>query len=355
MVTLGSFTGRSSAATRITRKLGSGLTVGALAATLVITGLGSPAAHADDPAPLAGGVQIDVGGSVNDGTFVPDQYGTGGIPDTKPADAASLPNWGPTVAHPIPDAVWNTSRFLESSYTVPGLTPGGAYQLRLYFMDWYFSHPGQRIFDVDVNGSPFLINFDIIGTAVARGADGQEAFGVERDLSLTADATGTVRIDFIRGAANQPQINAISLVPDDSAPAALTPPAGLHSIGTYHVVSGTQTYTCANGSFAGASVPEATLSGPAGQVHHFAGPSWQSVSDQSLITATRTAGVNVAGSIPELLLTVNSHSGPTDGLLAQVQNVQRLNTSGGAAPTTACTDGDTTAVPYTADYVFWAN
>ena len=33
--------------------------------------------------------------------------------------------------------------------------------------------------------------------------------------------------------------------------------------------------------------------------------------------------------------------------------VQRLNTSGGVAPAGACTPGDTTAVPYTADYFFW--
>ena len=140
-----------------------------------------------------------------------------------------------------------------------------------------------------------------------------------------------------------------------AVPANLTAPAGLHRIGTFTVVSGTQTYTCANGSFAGASVPEAVLAGPGGRIHHFAGPSWESQTDHSLVTATKTAESAVPGSIPQLLLTVTSHSGTTHGLLSRVQNIQRLATSGGAAPATACTDGAKTSVPYHASYVFWAN
>jgi uncharacterized protein DUF3455 len=143
--------------------------------------------------------------------------------------------------------------------------------------------------------------------------------------------------------------------PAPTVPAELAPPAGLRRIGTFAVVKGTQTYTCASGSFAGASVPEASLAGPFGRIHHFAGPSWQSVTDKSLVTATPTVKVAVAGSIPQLLLTVTSHTGTTRGLLSRVQAIQRLNTSGGAAPTTACTDGETVAVPYKANYVLWAN
>jgi hypothetical protein len=33
--------------------------------------------------------------------------------------------------------------------------------------------------------------------------------------------------------------------------------------------------------------------------------------------------------------------------------VQRLNTSGGVAPAGTCAPGDTIAVPYTTDYLFW--
>lgn len=142
--------------------------------------------------------------------------------------------------------------------------------------------------------------------------------------------------------------------PPAAVPAALNPPAGLRPVGSFVVTSGTQTYTCANGSFAGASVPEAQLAGPGGLIHHFGGPSWQSVRDGSLVTASKTAESAVPGAIPQLLLTVKTHSGAANGMLSRVENIQRLNTSGGTAPTRACTDGERAAVPYGAVYVFWA-
>jgi hypothetical protein len=133
----------------------------------------------------------------------------------------------------------------------------------------------------------------------------------------------------------------------------IAPPAGKRPLGSFRVVSGTQTYTCAAGSFAGASVPEAQLLGLGGRIHHFKGPSWQSERDKSLVTATKVGEKTKTGTIAELLLEVNSHSGPANGLLSKVTHIQRLNTSGGTAPTKACTDGQTTAVKYSATYVFW--
>jgi hypothetical protein len=119
------------------------------------------------------------------------------------------------------------------------------------------------------------------------------------------------------------------------------------------VVKGTQTYTCTGGIFTGASVPEAKLAGPGGLLHHFKGPSWQSERDGSLVTAAKVGEKARPGTILELLLKVNGHSGPADGRLAQADYIQRLYTSGGVAPAGACTDGTTKAVPYGALYVFW--
>jgi hypothetical protein len=54
------------------------------------------------------------------------------------------------------------------------------------------------------------------------------------------------------------------------------------------------------------------------------------------------------------LQSVGSKKGPTGGdLLADATFIQRLNTSGGAAPTSVCTVGQTQLVPYTADYYFF--
>jgi hypothetical protein len=158
------------------------------------------------------GASIDVGGTGGSG-FVADVFGVGGRADALPAGAASFPNWGRTVAHPIPAAVWDTARVGDSEYVIPGLTPGGTYEARLYFMDWYFTHSGQREFNVAIDGTAVLSDFDVIGTASASGADGQEAFGVEKDFPVVVDDSGAVTIDFSRGAANQAQVNAIVLVP----------------------------------------------------------------------------------------------------------------------------------------------
>jgi hypothetical protein len=119
------------------------------------------------------------------------------------------------------------------------------------------------------------------------------------------------------------------------------------------VVTGTQTYTCTGGVFTGASVPEARLAGAGDRIHHFKGPSWQSERDGSLVTAAKIGERSRAGTIPELLLEVNSHSGSPKGRLAGVTHIQRLETSGGVAPTRACTAGQTAAVRYGALYVFF--
>lgn len=77
-------------------------------------------------------------------------------------------------------------------------------------------------------------------------------------------------------------------------------------------------------------------------------------------TGTLPAGDDPAscpnsGSIPCLLLqSIGNQKGPGGGrLLANTTFVQRLNTKGGAAPTTACSVGQTQLVPYTADYYFY--
>jgi uncharacterized protein DUF3455 len=142
-----------------------------------------------------------------------------------------------------------------------------------------------------------------------------------------------------------------------SAASPIDPPAGSTKVGEWTVATGIQTYTCgANGSFVGTnSVPEALLvdSQGNGPLHHYAGPSWTSNIDGSTVTATKTAEAPKPGTIAELLLTVNGHSGP-DGLLSPVKYIQRLNTSGGAAPTRACTAGERESVAYNATYVLYS-
>ena len=173
-------------------------------------------------------------------------------------------------------------------------------------------------------------------------------------------------------------------------PTAITPPSGNSAFLEGHA-QGTQGYVCLPTSTGGTSWtinparPETTLFAKFfGQdvqiITHFTsineGPkegvvpplsgnaTWQSSFDSSRIWAKAIGTPLVAGShdscpnsgsIPCLLLqSVGNEKGPAGGrLLADTTFVQRLNTNGGAAPTSACSVGQTQLQPYTADYYFY--
>src|SRR5690349_16694485 len=174
-----------------------------------------------------------------------------------------------------------------------------------------------------------------------------------RAVTLAAAATVVAGVSAVTYQASAAELTGGPRPRPSASPSPIDPPAGLRRIGDFRVVKGTQTYTCTGGVFTGGSVPEAKLAGPRGLIHHFKGPSWQSERDGSLVTATKTAERTRPGTIPELLLAINSHSGAATGLLAKATHIQRLYTSGGVAPAGACTDGATKAVRYGARYVFW--
>ena len=77
------------------------------------------------------------------------------------------------------------------------------------------------------------------------------------------------------------------------------------------------------------------------------------------IASSSNPGFVESGAIPWLLLqVVGAQDGPTGGdKLSETTFIQRLNTSGGVAPSTGCTlstdVGKKKLVPYTADYFFY--
>ena len=85
---------------------------------------------------------------------------------------------------------------------------------------------------------------------------------------------------------------------------------------------------------------------------HFGGPTWMSASG-SLVVGQALASCSVdPTAVPWLLLGATSTRGP--GIFARTTFIQRVNTTGGRAPTEAGSlDGQTVWVPYTAEYVFY--
>jgi hypothetical protein len=176
----------------------------------------------------------------------------------------------------------------------------------------------------------------------------------------------------------QPQSAQMSRATPPPVPANIQVPAGSKAFLEGHAV-GTQDYICLpSGSgvawtFFG---PQATLfvDNDKQVITHFLSPNrseggtpratWQDSRDTSIVwgnpTATSSDSAFVApGAIPWLLLQVaGAQDGPTGGhTLAATTFIQRLNTSGGIAPSTGCaqaTDvGKKALVPYTADYFFY--
>jgi hypothetical protein len=164
-----------------------------------------------DPA-NASGVSIAAGGSGDGGQFVADEYYSGGLTASNTSGSNGDIDFPRTVTNPIPQADWDNYRYLANTYTIPDLVPGGAYQVRLYFLDWYFTRVGQRVFNVAINGTTVLSNFDIVQAAANAGGDGQY-IGVEQDFTETADTNGVITIALTQGPANQPMVNAIAIVP----------------------------------------------------------------------------------------------------------------------------------------------
>ena len=98
------------------------------------------------------------------------------------------------------DVLYNDWRFGNFAYHLP-VYPG-AYTVELQFADTYNSAPGQRIFNVAIEGASVLQDFDIIATAgtntaVVRAFDVNVADGV-LDIVLSNGSVGNARLDAFR-------------------------------------------------------------------------------------------------------------------------------------------------------------
>jgi hypothetical protein len=85
-------------------------------------------------------------------------------------------------------------------------------------------------------------------------------------------------------------------------------------------------------------------------IHHDAGPIWQA-RDGSAVKGTVVERIERPGTIPELTLSAEQ-IGADHGLLAGVDSIRRINTTGGLPPAGPCMVGAVQEVPYTATYVF---
>jgi fibronectin type 3 domain-containing protein len=161
--------------------------------------------YAQASTPTAGGVittdivKIDVGGGgVAD--WVADEDFAGGTPTANGTIVETS-----HVKNPAPSEVYQTNRFGNFTYTIPGFTAGATYIVDLHFAETFWTSPGQRLFNVLINGRQVLTNYDIFASA------GGEYIATVESFTTTADATGTITIQFVRGAIDLPQVNGLEI------------------------------------------------------------------------------------------------------------------------------------------------
>ena len=172
---------------------------------------------------IPSGTAIDAGGGAA-GNYQADVVPSG----TSYVASSTTPVNTSGLANPAPQAVYQSYRYGPSfSYAVEGLEPGAPYTVRLDFAELYFTKPGQRVFDVSINGQPVLTDFDVLQAA------GGPDMAIAESFTATASASGTITISF-NALVNNAEINGIAVTPQ--APVAID--AGGGAAGIYQADSG---------------------------------------------------------------------------------------------------------------------
>jgi beta-glucanase (GH16 family) len=190
-------------------------------ATTLAPGVTSPEIVA-----IAAGGPAQSNANGGDYSFVADEDFVGGALNAKNSSTINLTQPG---ANAAPMGVYQNGRNGTITYTIPGLTAGSSYTVLLHFAESYFSAAGGREFNVAINGTAVLTNFDIYAHV------GKNAALVET-FTATANSSGQIVIAFTNGAVNQPVVmgievrsTAASCSADPAAPTGLTATASSSS------------------------------------------------------------------------------------------------------------------------------
>jgi hypothetical protein len=151
--------------------------------------------------PVADIVAINAGG-IAVGNFAADEDFVGGG-TYAPGLTVTIPTG---LAGAAPEAVYQDARQGAFTYTIPGLTTGNTYTVVLHFAELYFSATGQRVFNVAINGTTVLPNFDIVAAA----GGGLRAV-VEKFPNITPNSSGQIVVSFTNGTHDQPMFNGLEI------------------------------------------------------------------------------------------------------------------------------------------------
>lgn len=183
------YTGRVSPDPHFDSLLGSNGQVTALGTTY----LSLPYAKAATP------VLIDAGSSGKQGSYVADTGYSGGTAATT-TNAVSVDGSIDTASQ----AVYQSNRYGSFTYTLGGFTAGSQHIVKLHFAETYWTQTGARLFNVSLNGTQVLTNYDIVLASGAAKKARVETF------SAVANSSGQIALQFSTVKDNA-QVNAIEI------------------------------------------------------------------------------------------------------------------------------------------------
>jgi hypothetical protein len=175
---------------------------GTSAASTPVSDTTSPTGVVPDFIAIAAGGPAESDASGGDANFVADVDFSGGGNNTHTSKTINLTQPGVNAA---PMAVYQYGRAGTSTYTIPGMVAGSQHTVLLHFSENYYSASKKREFNVAINGTAVLTNFDIYKTA------GAEYTAVVETFTATANSSGQIVIAFTKGADDQALIMGIEI------------------------------------------------------------------------------------------------------------------------------------------------
>ncbi len=183
-------------------------------------GLSTPTNQATATTPAAPPltIQINSGGPAVTPFVADEDFAGGGTTDH--ANTIDLSK----VTNPAPMAVYQSGRDGNFTYTIPGFNPGSNNTVRLHFAETFFNAAGSRTFNVSINNTQVLTNFDIWVAA------GGENIANIQQFTEAANSSGDYVITFT-SVINNSLVSGIEILPNASC-SAPTAPSGLGATAT---------------------------------------------------------------------------------------------------------------------------
>jgi fibronectin type 3 domain-containing protein len=116
------------------------------------------------------------------------------------------------VTNPAPQPVYQTERYGNITYTFTNLVVGTSYKVRLHFAEIFYNAVNVRRFNVFINGTQKLTNYDIFADAGAKNK------ATIKEFTVAANGSGQIIIQYANGASDNAKSSGIEVLPLNAPP-----------------------------------------------------------------------------------------------------------------------------------------